>query len=168
MENISIRARVAYGILCLESLINFFQLDKNKWEFVLKELWKYTNSNVGRWHEVMSEIIPFSVCEEIDFQEKGCVIINEQTHNQLKDIYSEVNQDLLAIIDLVFEIGTRDLYSTITNKSQDTLLYIQKINTILNKYKIDPPNYRIFEKYSISENNGWGIEFTRDDIFNLE
>lgn len=51
-NKISIRGRVAYGIVCLEEAIKKYSLEHLDWDFMLKILWSYTNGNVGKWHEI--------------------------------------------------------------------------------------------------------------------
>lgn len=164
IKNLSIRARVAFGILCLERILKHFQFDLIKWNILLNELWKYTNSNVGKWHEIISEMTPFSINEQVDFELKGCEYINKEKHDDLQKLYIDVNNDILKVIDLIFEIGTRDLYSSISNNSQDTIKYLQEIILVLEKNDIELPNIKQLQKFSILENNGWGREFTKEEL----
>lgn len=166
IKDLSIRARVAFSILCLEAFIKFLNYDISKWNLILSELWKYTNTNVGKWHENISEMTPFSINEKIAFELKGCENIDESKHDELQKLYADVNIEILKIINLIFEIGTRDLYSSITNHSQDTISYLKEIILVLEKNGIDLPNINGLQKFSILENNGWGSEFKKEDILN--
>ena len=164
MKNLSIRARVAFAILCLEYLLDYFKYDSYKWAVIIDKLWEYTNSNVGKWHEHLSEMTPFSIEEEIEFEKKGCDYISKSKHDELKELYKNVHPDVLRIINLIFEIGTRDLYSSITNSSPDTLLYTNEIIEILKKHKVEIPSTEKLAKYPIDQNEGWGNEFIKKDI----
>lgn len=163
-ENISMRARVAFGILCLENAIKYYQLDHLNWSFINKLLWSYTNSNVGRWHEIMSEATPFGVLGETEYLD-DLDNISVEEFRQLEDLYKRSNNEINKIIDFIFNIGTRDLYAAIVNGSPDTLKYIQRIIDIMCENNIELPNVRLFDKFSINENQGWGKEFIKEDIF---
>lgn len=164
LKNLSIRSRVAYGILCLEKILNFYHVDIEKWNLLLNELWKYTNSNVGKWHEYISEMTPFSILEKVEFKLKECEYIDQVVHNELLNLYENVDLDVLKIIDLIFEIGTRDLYTSISNNSPDTIKYINEIEEILISKNILLPTTQNLEKFDITQNYGWGNEFTRNQI----
>ncbi|AEA42353.1 hypothetical protein [Fluviicola taffensis] len=168
IEKISIRGRVAFGILCLEMFIKHLNYDFSKWKIIIDELWSFTNSNIGLWHEKISEMTPFSILEEIPFEKKGCECINEKKHNELQLLYKNSNAEILKIINLIFDIGTRDSYSSISNFSPDTIKYLNEIISILEQNSIQLPNEKLFINQSISENQGWGKEFSKEDILSEE
>jgi hypothetical protein len=161
---ISIRARLAYTVCCLENALAYFKLKDTEWLFVLTHLWSYTNSNVGRWHEQTAEITGRSIINDENSLDDLAFLSKDQFW-KINAIYKKANKDVLRIIDLIFEIGTRDLYASIVNGSPDTLNYLQKIIDLMKQNNIPLPDYDLFKNYSISENEGWGREFTRDEIF---
>ena len=163
-NNLSIRARAAYGILCLESFINHLGYNADKWLIITDELWKFTNSNPGIWHEYMSEMTPFAINENIPFESKGCDHINKGKHDLLQQLYQYADNDLLTTIDLIFNIGTRDLYSSVTKGSPDTINYLKEIIRIINCHTISLPDIALVRRFTITENEGWGKEFSRNDL----
>jgi hypothetical protein len=165
-EKISMRARVAYGICCLENAIKYYNLSHLSWTFILNVLWSYTNKNVGRWHELMSECSPDSILEELSFKEKGITHISENDYEALRLLYSNVNTVCQNIINSLFNIGTRNLYSSIVNNSPETLIYLQEIIDIMDQNNIPLPDIKPFMKFPITEEEGWGREFTREEILN--
>jgi len=164
MISLSIRARVAYAILCLEHLLQHLKYDFSKWELILEELWQYTAGNPGQWHESMAEMIPFSINEEIAFELKECVYINLEKHDQLQELYKDVHEDVLRIIGLTIEIGTRDLYASIVNNSPDTLNYLDRIIAILERNGVELPTTAQLKSFTIDQQNGWGNPFARVQI----
>jgi len=92
-------------------------------------------------------------------------ILTASQYNDLKDLYNSVNEAICFILNKVFDIGTRDLYSSIVNNSADTMKSTQEVKMMMETNKIPPPDIELLKKFPISENYGWGREFTREDIF---
>lgn len=165
IENLSIRARVAFALLCLELIIIHYEKTTARFIIILNKLWSYTNSNMGIWHMKIAEICPDSILEEVPFIKKGCHYINEFEHDQLVAIYHSTNVDIKDIINLIFEIGAKDLYSSICNNSPETIEFLERIINILISNKIKLPDINILSTYTIDENHGWGRAFKREDLF---
>lgn len=163
IEQISIRGRVAFAILCLELAIKHFKLETLNWKFLLGLLWSYTNSNVGRWHEVLSECIPNSVLVD-DFVKEEMELLTEDQFNELRELFNTSNDVINQIINQIFWIATEDLYSSISNYSQGTIDTLLKILKEMDKYEIDTPDIQLFTELTIEENDGWGREFKREDV----
>lgn len=166
LEDLSIRARVAFGIECLERLINRSTASELNWEdLLLSKLWGYTSSdNLGRWHYLISEYTPFSILEDISFEEKEYEYITKIEYNELLQIYQKCNDELLKCIDLIFEIGTLDLYSSIKDKSPRTLRMLKEIITIIESNSLQLPDLKKYENYLIDYKNGWGAKFERENL----
>ncbi|OYU67230.1 MAG: hypothetical protein CFE22_04990 [Cytophagaceae bacterium BCCC1] len=133
-------------------------------DWLLNELWKYTFSNLGSWHEHIAEVTPFSIEEDIDYSKKGCTYINHEKHEDLKLLYSKTDNYIKIIINKIFEIGTKDLYSSISNKSLETKKFVYEIEQILAQNGIELPICDNLEKYDIEQNDGWGNEFRKSEI----
>ncbi len=84
----------------------------------------------------------------------------------MKSCHKNANQVILIIIDITYYIGIKDLYSSIVDGSQDTLRYLQEIIDLMELNNFPLPDDKLFGKFPISENEGWGREFTRDYVFN--
>ncbi len=163
-QNLSIRARVVFGGLCLENLLCSIGEAKEEWTLVLDTIWEYSSGDAGKWHYKMSELTPFSIEEDIPFERKDFQYFTVEEYNALKKLYSRSGNDLKEIVGLIFEIGTKDLYSSITLKSPETLKMLERIVDLLNEKKCTVPNVDDLVKYSIDEQGGWGIKFFKRDI----
>lgn len=166
MENfkeVSIRGRVAFAILCLENAIFHFGFDKYDWSFILGQLWSVTNSKLGTWHYPLSECTGRSIINDEDNID-DLEFLTKERFWELNSLYKKSNSSILRIIDLIFEIATRDLYASIVNNSPDTLEYLKQIILILEKENITFPDYKLVEKFSINEDGGWGRKFSREVI----
>lgn len=166
LDNLSIRARVAFGIKCLEQLIEKESNTNFNWdEILLSKLWEYTHtSDLGQWHYLISEFTPFSVLEDIPFEEKECEYIQKSEHNELQRMYQKSSAQLQRCVNLIFEIGTLDLYSSIVDKSPRTLLMIQEIIQIMEANSLKLPNIEKYMDYTINDQQGWGVKFYKSDI----
>jgi len=168
IKKISIRARVGYALECLEVILKEKAHDKKTWKFLLSKLWEYTyTENLGEWHYRISEMTPFSILENIPYSKKACEYLTKAEHNILKEIYTKTDKKILVIIDLVFEIGTLDLYSSIVDGSPRTVILLEKIIKILEYEKIKEIPLLPYLRYDISKNNGWGEPFNKSDILPL-
>jgi hypothetical protein len=167
LQQLSIRARVALGARCLELILddkNINYLEDNGWKYVLKHIWSYTHINPGSWHYLMAELTPFSIEEEIPFADKGFEYLEESDYYDIRTTYSAVDSDIKKIVDLIFEIGTLDLYSSIKGNSPRTLLMLEEIISILIRHNLEIPKLKRHKKFDILENNGWGIEFDKSNF----
>ena len=168
-EDLSIRARVALGAMCLEMLLECFVEDyKNNpgWLFVLSSIWDYTSKPPGDWHYKMAEIIPFSVEEDLPFEEKGIDFLEKEKYDLIRELYLKTpNQDIKKVIDKIFEIGTIDLYTSIHDKSPQTISRLQEIINITQENNLQIPSLDRFVSYSINTNDGWGNDFDKSKVF---
>lgn len=163
---LSIRARVAYGILCLEQTLQKLGYDYNRWQFLLDTLWSYTYSNPGAWHMITAEITPLSIMGEGEYNTFDFECITSEQYSLLKRMYSTIPKEYFVIFELIFEIGTKDLYASIVNGSKETHGFLATIVKVLEENKIEVPDIPEFlMKQSIDENYGWGNPFYRKDIF---
>lgn len=163
--NISIRGRVAYAIFCLEKAIDHFGFDKQNWLFVLDLMWSTTNAKLGSWHYPLAECTGRSIIND-EGNLDDLEFLTKEKFWELNKLYKGSNKTILRMIDLIFEISTRDLYASIANNSPDTLNYLQEILDLMDRNNIAVPEITLFQKFSINENAGWGREFTREEIFN--
>jgi hypothetical protein len=164
-RNISIRGRVAYGICCLENAIRHYNLEHLDWSFILELLWSYTDQNIGRWHEFMSECSADSILEELEFEKKGIRNISFFEYQKLRDLYLKSNPIINQIINTIVDIGTYDLYASIVNNSPKTIEYIDELIVLMDQNNILLPDIIFFQKFTINENEGWGCPFVKKDIF---
>ncbi len=163
IKQISIRARVAFGILCLENALDNLEL-KSNWQKVLEVLWIQTDIEyVDEWLYIVSKIMPDCILED-NYEDNK--IISLQDYNTLKLLYSSSPKYILELIEFVFEIGTIELYGKIMDYSEKTTQMVLEIIRIMEINKINYPELKLFDKYSILENNGWGRRFTKEQIFN--
>lgn len=160
-KNISIKGRVAYGISCLERALICYSCTLKNWEWVLEKIWEFTSIEyLDDWFYEMAEFLPDSLLEDNEYIPEEFEYITEKQFYILLELYQkESNQVINQIFNLIFEMGTFDLYSRLENYSPNTLICLEKINNIMVLNNIELPSVANFIRYSYYENKGWGNSF---------
>lgn len=163
-DNFSIRLRSYYCIKALEILISRVECNPKEYDFILNILKeKISCEKLGGWHYPFSELNPFSICNDV-YRSVDYEHIDEITFKRIKSIYSSSSKDVLKTIDDLFEISTRDLYSSIINKSQYTLA---KLKNVVERLKFNDCNIPVvvnIKGLTINDNNGWGDNISYFDV----
>ena len=140
LKEISNRGRVAFAICCLESAADSLQLNKEKWQPVFAELWKFCSSDMAVWKERFAEV---------------------------QKLYEGSDAIVLDIIQLIYNIGATNINVTVRNEAlkMATIPYFQSLIDIMNKNQFRLPEIKLFKKFPITDNRGWGWTFTREEVF---
>lgn len=159
-EDISIKGRVAYGINCLENAINHYNYGKEKWQFVLGQLWKFTDIEyLDDWYYQTAEFMPDSILEDEKYNEADFEFIDKAQFYKLYDLYTNANEPVKRMIRMIFDIGSKELYGKIQGHSDSTLKHLKEVMNLCQSENIKLPNGEIYRKYSFEENGGWGESF---------
>jgi hypothetical protein len=159
---ISIRARVAFAILCLESAVEKISKKNPTWEIVFTKLWAFTSiAHVDEWLYQISIVMPSSILEDTYEENKE---ISLADFNSLKSLYLKTESVIFEILECVFECGTIELYSKVTNHSPRTLAVMEKLTALMIKNQIPMPDINSLLKFPFTENGGWGRPFRKDEI----
>ena len=161
-QKISIRGRMAY-ILCLfERLLVYYKCTKEEWNWILEKLWEFTNIEyVDDWMYEIAEILPNSVMndepDELEF-------LTEEEFYRLKKIYVNNSEYINKMMEIVFELGTVEIYSRIVDYSPSTLSKLQEGISILQNLGIQRISVERFKQYHYEEANGWGRKFDGKEL----
>lgn len=159
LEKISIRGRMAYAICLFERLLLHYKCGKQEWGWLLEKLWTYTSIEyLDDWMYELAEYMPDSISEDSPYDE-DCEFITVDEFNSLYDLYSKSSPDIISFLQLLFELGTIDLYSGLVDNSSKTIKKLNEAINILNNNNIDVIAIESFKKYSFDECNGWGESF---------
>lgn len=166
LKETSTRGKIAYCAACFESAIEYLGLDKEQWDFMIEELWSFCYLYmVALWVERMIELLPDCVMKGYNIRD--CEYITEKEHNKARALYENADPIILRIIELTLEIGSTNLNTTI-NTEKLKMLHMPDIEELISLMKtngIPLPDSRLFEQFPITENHGWGREFTRVHVF---
>lgn len=164
-KNISMRGRVAYGILCLESTLNSEEKFSKGWKLVLERLWSYTEIKyLDEWQDKTLEILPSSIMEIENFEEEDLEYVSQTEFDVLKSLYGNANNMVLDMIEVIFYIGTLELFGSISNGAIQSLKQLEKLLSIMNSIPVEPPAIGLVRRYSFQEENGWGTSFNKKEI----
>jgi hypothetical protein len=158
---ISLRARVAFIILCIENALRS-EDTLVKWNKVLELFWSQTSMQfVDEWLYEISKVMPESILED-DYEENETISFAE--YSKIKSIYKSTPKYIFELMEFAFECGTIDLYGAVEENSNKTIQSVLKCIEIMKEKNIELPKIELLEKFSISENGGWGNQFTREEI----
>ena len=164
LSNISIRGRVAFSLCCLNTLIKKFKLDDLEWEFLFEKLWQYTSTKyLDEWHMEFAEYIPETIMHYDKYDKNDFEYVTDDLFNRLRILYSELNEDVKEIINLVFYMGTIELYGKVQKRGK-SFEYFEEIIRLMIKYKVSLPRISQFEKYEFDKGDGWGDMIKREDV----
>ena len=157
-ENISMKGRMAYIILCVETYL-LAKFPEEDWSTLSQWMWSVTSSYWDNWGYKFIEIIPeylfeFPSYEESDFEQ----LTNEEYDfftKLLKNKPAELNQLLLKAHDLE-EVYC---YTRIPKHGQEAIDIVLEVCSILEKNKIPLPDIQLVQFSSFSEKDGWGERF---------
>ena len=165
-KNISIRGRMAFGIICFEHALKHLNYDFEDWDIILKELWSFTELEfIDEWLYAFAGYTASSILENLSFAEKGFEKVAESEYVILKKLYNKADDLICDLTDILFWLGTTDLYGELVNNSLKTLEELEKIIGLMKVNNISMPLETLFRKFSYSEKGGWGNSFTRDAVF---
>lgn len=168
IKDLSLRGRVAYGVSCFEQLLLKLDYNVQDWEYVLVELWKYTNIQyLDDWSSFISEILPDNLLEFSTYEKHCYEFLEEKNFNYLYSLYNNTDKKVDKIMTYIFNIGTSHSYSIIENYGQESLYYLELLIGFMNKYEIPLPDLLCYEQFSILENNGWGRRFDGIKLFSI-
>jgi hypothetical protein len=150
-QDISIRGRLAFGMACLEKLVD--DLNSNHPLFqtiVFPKIWQFTSTdNLGEWEQNIRDVDPMCV-------------LDDKADSDLKVLYNKLPKDIVSTISDVIEIGTANIYGGTDNNSPMTLEPLNSVINTMTKLEIPLPDIQTFKKSSFNEFHGWGDNQTRD------
>ncbi|NIG55058.1 hypothetical protein [Chitinophaga sp. Cy-1792] len=160
-KRISIRARLAYGALCLENAIKFYQQEHLNWTYLFDLIWSTTTTFMYSWADHMGEANPLVVMHE-PFGSIEADYILEAEFNQLKEVYDQANPVLFKIIDRIHYAGSSNVDHGLTRY---TILPMQQLADLMDEHAIPLPDITPFFKFGVEEDGGWGRAFSREEIY---
>lgn len=156
--DVSIRGRVAYGIRCLESFIERNRCLSEEWSSVLSLLWSYTDSPLDKWQEAVSRLVPRCLMEMSGDTEELQPGLSAE---KLRNMYLSADKAIIHIIELIYYMGTCELYGKISGHGQASLERLSEVIRAVKCRDIQLPEASAFLRFSFEENGGWGERFDR-------
>ena len=161
-EDVSVRGRIAYGIMCAENYL-IAKYPKKNWIMVFEIFWKVTLVErlefVDDWVDEVCDILPECLFEFPNYEMSDFEILTKDKYNDFKMLYSGVGEDVNTILKFVFDLANSHAYSRVIGKGKESLSVLQKIIDFMYEYNVSLPDVKEVKKFSIAENDGFGYPF---------
>lgn len=165
LKNVSIRGRVSFAIRCFENTLLKLNYNVNEWKMVLEYLWQFTSIEyLDDWEQIMCEIIPGNLLEFRTYEEHDFEILDEKQFRYLYDLYQNIDKKIDYIMSEIYNIVAHHSCSSIEGYGESSLDELYILINYMNNNSIPLPDIEPFEKFSISENRGWGNKFDGKSI----
>lgn len=155
---ISIRGRVALGIVCLEKYLDKINLTEDlRIQRITKSLWAFASTDdIEYWDTTVTQY---------ELNHEGCpvaieiVFIEDKRHVfNYNDLYKNAPKDLSEFISSIIKIGINNIYSGTGLYSETTLTPTLEVLDLMDKNSLEIPSLEIFKKSSFKEKHGWGLK----------
>lgn len=149
-KHISIRGRLAFGMICLEKLVQTRNADHPLLHTVVfPKIWEFTSSpDLSEWEQMINLVDPSTV-------------LYDDVDPDLKSLYQKLPEDIVDTISNVIEIGAGNIYGGTGEYSPYTLKPLHAVIHTLMKLQLPLPDMAPFEKSGFHEDGGWGAEHPR-------
>lgn len=163
-KSVSVRGRVAYAIRCLEETLLHYEYPLDQWEWVLEKLWTYTDIDYwDDWFYEIAEYVPESILE-CNTYKSHFEYVSEEQFMLLYALYQKTNEATKKIIEIIFEMGTRELYGKVEHNSQLTLDFLLELRKLMKDHNIPMPSFEGYPRYSFNVNGGYGDDFDGKEL----
>lgn len=174
IKKISIRGRFAFGLTCLEIIVDNYQLRDNVLGSIIDEFWRFTNSEkLGQYEDYFISRNPHSVLTDFPLlkihperiHDFGFDNISFSELEMIYELYLKLPSSITSILECLITIANSNLsagcgeFSVLTYEPTLKITEIIKKYTALEFYKPEDFLFSIFE-----QNQGWGNQFTKNNI----
>lgn len=157
--NISMRGRIAYAIMCFDSLIKEKYPNYN-WATLLNKLWNVTNAEfLDEWASMIIEYIPEYMLEFSTYEESEFEFITKEEYEILKQIYNDVDGMVNDFLKMIRDMEEIYAFSNIPNHGIESIDIFLKIIKSLEEQEISKPDISKIENITFDERNGWDNRF---------
>ena len=170
-ENISLRAREAFIIACIENAVQYEGLSHPRWQVLINGLW----SMLGNYFYTDMEMYVASRCPEFielfenydeylleNNPEEETIPYTETDFNELKEIFS--NQPAAAVlIGYLDDFTSNGVYGALEPERDYRIL--DRCIALLNSYNIPLPPFENFVPFVWDDASTHGGSYTRQDFF---
>jgi hypothetical protein len=174
-KQISIRGRFAFGIICLENLLAYFNIESQLLKTIVQNHWRFTNlEKLGELEDYFTTIKPWCILSDYPklkvnpekMHEFGYDHITLEEMKSTYDLYCTLPKDVTGILSELSTIANANISAGCGEYSHLTFQPTVKILEIMGSYPVNIiPEPKMFLFSSFKENNGWGEKFTKEQIF---
>lgn len=159
-DNISIRGRVAFVIMCFEKYVSV-KYPERDWSRVSEMMWRICDNSdyIDNSANKYMEIIPEYLFETDNFAEAEFDYLSEEDFSYFVSIIPNDDQILNTIMHAAYSIAMEYAYVAIEKDAPDTREYIEDTLKALSDENITAPDIQLVSKYTFDESDGWGHSF---------
>ena len=159
-ENISIRGRIAYTIMCAENYVLEKYPNRN-WKPLFCELWKIASSDIywDQWAERIIEIIPEYLYEFPDYETSDFEYLTKQEYELFSKLQAKMPKDWNTILQTIYDMEEINAYTNVHGVGIDTLILLEKIVDIMKKENVKFPDPKAVSFSAFSQREGRGDPF---------
>ncbi|MBI5532506.1 MAG: hypothetical protein HY898_07315 [Deltaproteobacteria bacterium] len=151
---------MAFAIMCLEEAVLRLAQDVSWWEWLLKRLWSYTSTaDLDEWQENAAELIPSVVVASEDYADGGFERLTADEFTNLRELYASNDPLLGQMVDLVFEIGTLEMFGGLENGAPVSLEKLSTLVRLMAEHSLCEPEVSVVASKSFAQCHGWGSPF---------
>ncbi len=154
----SIRGRLAFGVSCIQRFTDENEI-KNTWiDRLIDTLWEFTTSErLDEWDEKISDLRPVHILDTSPGNKySDYPSLSESDFNNLRQLYRQLPEAFIEMIDETIEIGIGNLYGGTGDYSEFTLKPTLRVFEKANSYLNEAPDFKQFMRSKFSEFHGWG------------
>lgn len=159
-KNISIRGRLAYGIICTQKLFDKYNINYSDYQVFnnfFDKLWLICEQdNLEEYEGYINEIVPYSIIERSEKDFEDLEYITQEEAQELRDLYKAFPPNILKSMELLSEIAFGNMYGSTGNHSPITYSAIMKLLDCINTENIDLEDIELISVFDFNELHGWG------------
>ena len=159
-DNISIRGRVAYVIMCFEKYVTL-KYPKTDWTRVDDMMWKICDDSdyIDISTYKYMEIIPEYLYEFDDYIKADFDYLSEEDFIYYRSVIPKDDNDLNVLMHAIYDIAIEYAYVALDKNAPETRKYIDDVLHIMTDNQITKPDIQLVSKYTFDKAGGWGNVF---------
>lgn len=158
-ENISLRGRMAYVIMCAER----YALAKKpnaEWQPVFKDLWSITEDIMwDDWSDRVMDLLPEYIYELEAYDPDEFSWLDEEGFKQLKKLYDDMGDAWSAILRNLVDMEEIYAYTSIPGTGSESIALAEEAIKLVRNCGIDVPDVEQVAFTSFDDNGGRGNPF---------
>jgi len=159
INDISIRARVAYLIMCFERYVTE-TYPHGKWQLVAETMWKicdnsdYIDNSAYRY----LDIIPDHLYARASFFESKFEYMTEAEYDIFVSVIPKDDNNLSILMHSIYDVAIEYAYCGIPSGAPDTIPYIEDVEKIMHDIGLELPDVSLLVGY-VDPEDWWGDPF---------
>lgn len=139
-EDISLRGRIAYGIMCAENYVLAIHPERD-WKSVFAELWRITGEVMwDDWADRVADLLLEYVHEGDSYDKDEFSWIGKEGFEELKTLYEDMPEGWSTIVRDIFDMEEEYAYTSIPGRGSESIGMLEEIMAILKAECVELPD----------------------------